>query len=169
MNSLKRYNQFRINESMTDKIEQFIKEISSEFLTELEPVVNFAGDVNEILQSFENDGWDYECETIGIPSDYEGNDTSFLFLSIDFSNDKILFDENEIFWDFNLKQLDHFFFDIQNKEIMLFVYLLGTGNEWNGHQVSLLEERISKINPKMDWVRYGLERIHIKFKISDLK
>lgn len=169
MNSLKRYNQFRINESMTDKIEQFIKEISSEFLTELEPVVNFSGDVNEILQSFEDDGWDYECEMIGIPSDYEGNDTSFLFLSIDFSNDKILFDENEIFWDFNLKQLEYFFFDIQNKEIMLFVDLLGTGNEWNNDQTSSLEKRILKINPKISFKYLGRERLHIKFKISDLK
>lgn len=168
MNSLKRYNQFKINESMTDKIGQFIKEISADLLIELEPVVNFAGDVKEILQSFEDDGWDYECERIGIPSEYEGSDTLFLFLDID-SNDKILFDENEIFWDFSLKHLEYFFFDIQNKEIMLFVDLLGTGNEWNGRQVSLLEERVLKINPKIVFRYFSREWIHIKFKISDLK
>lgn len=168
MNSLKRYNQFKINESMTDKIEQFVKEISAEFLNSLNPVLEFAQDVNDILQGFEDDGLDYEFDTLGIPSDYEGVDSKFLLLNIDFQENKVLFNEDEIFWDFSLKELEYFMFDIENKDIIFRITFLNTGREW-GSELESFESRIWSINQKTTHQWTGIDRVNIKFKISDLK
>jgi len=173
--NLKKYYQFSINESVTNKIEQFVKEISLQFVNDLKPVLEFSQNVNEILQNFEDDGWDYEFDTFGIPSDYEGQDKKYLLLNIDFSKDQIIFDEDEIFWDFTLKELEYFMFDIENKEITLFVEFLRTGKDWIGEKTSAIDifrDRVLSMYPKIDYRASGGGKnwkAMMKFKISDLR